>query len=136
MFLLEEFNPRVKIANCYFLIISGLQCIPAITNTGGYPTVLIPLSIVLLISGIFKAAEDFARHKADNQVPHIAFIRLFSLTCNICRQIVLKLKFLIGKLKYLKPHTGLKSKLGIMCVLLRERQYLLIFLSSKWLLQW
>eukprot|EP01035_Chromulina_nebulosa_P022026 gene22026-28511_t len=67
MFLLEEFNPKVKIANCYFLVISGLQCIRAISNTGGYPTVLIPLSVVLLISGIFKAAEDIARHKADNQ---------------------------------------------------------------------
>lgn len=71
MFLLEEFNPKVKIANCYFLIISGLQCIRVISNTGGYPTVLIPLSIVLLISGIFKAAEDIARHKADKQVPPI-----------------------------------------------------------------
>ncbi len=86
MFLLEEFNPKVKIANCYFLIISGLQCIPAITNTGGYPTVLIPLTMVLLISGIFKAAEDVARHKADNQVQHILcylFRSLFSLI-SIC----------------------------------------------------
>ncbi len=71
-FLMEEFNPYVKIANCYFLLISGLQCITAISNTNGYPTVMIPLSAVLIISGVFKALEDIARHKADtfaNQSP-------------------------------------------------------------------
>jgi magnesium-transporting ATPase (P-type) len=66
-FLLEEFNPRTKVANCYFLLISGMQCIPAISNTGGYPTVLIPLTFVLLIAGLFKAIEDIARHKADTK---------------------------------------------------------------------
>jgi phospholipid-transporting ATPase len=65
-FLMEEFNPYVKIANCYFLVVSGLQCITAISNTNGYPTVLIPLTTVLMISGVFKALEDIARHKADN----------------------------------------------------------------------
>lgn len=67
-FLLEEFDPRTKIANCYFLLIAGLQCIAAISNTSGYPTVLIPLSVVLTISGVFKASEDIARHKADKLV--------------------------------------------------------------------
>lgn len=66
-FLLEEFNPRQKIANCYFLVVSAMQCIPAITNTGGYPTVLIPLTVVLVIAGVFKALEDAARHKADRK---------------------------------------------------------------------
>ena len=92
MFLLEEFNPKVKIANCYFLVISGLQCIRAISNTGGYPTVLIPLSVVLLISGIFKAAEDIARHKADNQVSRITVSqRLLPIFINM-------LLFFAGKL--------------------------------------
>ena len=36
-FLMEEFNPKTKIANCYFLLISGLQCIGPISNTGGIP---------------------------------------------------------------------------------------------------
>lgn len=61
LFLLEEFNPITKIANCYFLVIAGMQCIPQITNTSGYPTVLIPLFLVLLISGIFKSIEDIER---------------------------------------------------------------------------
>lgn len=63
--LLEEFNPRTKIANCYFLLISGLQCVPQISNTRGYPTTLLPLIIVLIIAGALKAMEDRQRHIAD-----------------------------------------------------------------------
>jgi magnesium-transporting ATPase (P-type) len=66
-FFLEEFNPNTKIANCYFLLISGMQILPPITNTDGYPTVLLPLSMVLIISGVFKALEDISRHKADTK---------------------------------------------------------------------
>jgi magnesium-transporting ATPase (P-type) len=66
-FLLEEFNPRTKIANCYFLTIAGMQCIGPISNTNGYPTVLIPLTMVLTIAGVFKCIEDLARHKADKK---------------------------------------------------------------------
>ena len=44
-FLLEEFDPNTKMANCYFLLISAMQTIPAITNAGGIPTVLLPLSM-------------------------------------------------------------------------------------------
>ena len=40
-FLFEEFNPFSKLANCYFLIISCLQCVPVISITGGYPTTLV-----------------------------------------------------------------------------------------------
>lgn len=64
-FLFEEFNPNTKIANCYFLVIAALQCVRVISNTGGYPTVLIPLTGVLVIAGILKVLEDIQRHKAD-----------------------------------------------------------------------
>jgi phospholipid-transporting ATPase len=64
-FLLEEFNPRTKFANCYFFVIACLQIVPQITNTNQYPTVLIPLFGILLISGVLKALEDRERHKAD-----------------------------------------------------------------------
>ena len=66
-FLLEEFNPMTKIANCYFLMISGFQCIPAITNTAGLPTTLIPLSFVVTVDGIFQVLEDLSRHRADQE---------------------------------------------------------------------
>lgn len=64
-FLIEEFNPKTKIANCYFLLISGLQCIPRITNTGGVPTTLLPLLGVLMVDAIFLILEDRSRHRAD-----------------------------------------------------------------------
>jgi magnesium-transporting ATPase (P-type) len=66
-FLLEEFDPRTKIANCYFLMISALQCIPQISNTSGYPTTMIPLLGVVFIDGILQVYEDLSRHKADKE---------------------------------------------------------------------
>ena len=42
-----------------------MQCIPIISNTNGYPTVLLPLLIVVLIDAIFQIIEDVSRHKAD-----------------------------------------------------------------------
>ena len=67
LFLLEEFNPRAKIANCYFLVIACLQSVRPISNTDGYPTFLIPLTAVLLISALFKGLEDRNRHIADRK---------------------------------------------------------------------
>ena len=64
-FTFEEFNPNTKFANCYFLFIAALQCIPQISNTNGYPTVLVPLIIVVCVDAIFSILEDVRRHKAD-----------------------------------------------------------------------
>jgi hypothetical protein len=64
-FLLEEFNPKTKVANCYFLCISGLQCIGPISNTHGLPTTMIPLLCVVFVDGLFQVFEDITRHKAD-----------------------------------------------------------------------
>ena len=65
LFLWQSFNPQKKLANVYFLILSILQCIPAITNTGGYPTLLVPLFTVIFFDGVFAILEDLRRHKAD-----------------------------------------------------------------------
>jgi phospholipid-transporting ATPase len=64
-FLFDEFNPKHKVANCYFLMISALQVVPAISNTGGLPTTLIPLLFVVIVDGIFQVFEDIGRHRAD-----------------------------------------------------------------------
>ena len=64
-FLLEEFNPKTKIANCYFLLVSCLQTVPQISNTDGIPTTLLPLFCVVMVDAIFAIAEDYGRHKAD-----------------------------------------------------------------------
>lgn len=66
-FLLEEFDPTSKIANCYFLLISALQCVPAVSNTNGYPTTLIPLTVVVIVDGIFQILDDTKRHEADKE---------------------------------------------------------------------
>ena len=52
-------------ANCYFLLIALLQCFKPISNTGGYPTTLIPLTVVVVVDGIFQVFEDISRNKAD-----------------------------------------------------------------------
>lgn len=93
-FLMEEFNPRTKIANCYFLMISAMQCIPAISNTGGIPTTLLPLMFVVLVDAIFQIIEDMARHKADreaNASPAIHYdrtLQTFSEVCCFCYRLL------------------------------------------------
>jgi magnesium-transporting ATPase (P-type) len=66
-FLIEEFNPKYKVANCYFLMIAILQIIPQISNTNGIPTTLLPLLFIILIDSVFQILEDIVRHKADNK---------------------------------------------------------------------
>ena len=66
-FLMEEFDPTTKVANCYFLMISALQCVGPISNTGGIPTTLIPLLFIILVDATFQLLEDSSRHKADKK---------------------------------------------------------------------
>lgn len=64
-FLMEEFNPKQKMANVYFLIVACLQTVPQITNTFGIPTTLMPLTFVVVVDAVFAILEDMARHRAD-----------------------------------------------------------------------
>lgn len=64
-FMFEEFNPKQKMANVYFLAVAALQLVPMISNTGGVPTTLLPLTFVVVVDAIFAIIEDIARHKAD-----------------------------------------------------------------------
>ena len=66
-FLMEEFNPKTKIANCYFIIVACLQMVRPISNTDGWPTTLIPLVFVVVVDGIVQLIEDIARHRADTE---------------------------------------------------------------------
>lgn len=54
---MEEFHPRRKMANVYFLVLASLQTIQEISNTFGIPTILVPLSIVVLIDAVFAILE-------------------------------------------------------------------------------
>ena len=66
-FLAQEFHPRKKMANVYFFLVACMQMIPVITNTAGIPTVLLPLSFVVVVDAVFAALEDYARHQADDR---------------------------------------------------------------------
>ena len=62
--LIEQFS---KMANVYFLIILGMQCIKKISITGGKPSMALPLSVVILVSMLKDFLEDSKRHKSDKK---------------------------------------------------------------------
>ncbi|TMW58309.1 hypothetical protein Poli38472_011897 [Pythium oligandrum] len=77
-FTIYNFIPKLlfyefsKVANAYFLIISIMQTIKPISNTGGFPASLPALTIIVLIDMFFACLEDYKRHKADhiaNELP-------------------------------------------------------------------
>ena len=47
--LLLQFS---KLPNVYFLIIGIMQMVPSITNSGGFPVIFIPLTMVVIVSAI------------------------------------------------------------------------------------
>eukprot|EP00820_Chromera_velia_P026114 Cvel_10153.t1-p1 / transcript=Cvel_10153.t1 / gene=Cvel_10153 / organism=Chromera_velia_CCMP2878 / gene_product=Phospholipid-transporting ATPase DNF2, putative / transcript_product=Phospholipid-transporting ATPase DNF2, putative / location=Cvel_scaffold605:62087-77229(+) / protein_length=2225 / sequence_SO=supercontig / SO=protein_coding / is_pseudo=false len=62
--LFEQFwNP----ANCYFLVMAGLQILPQTTDSDGVPTILGPLGFVIGLTMIKDFVEDLKRHKSDVQ---------------------------------------------------------------------
>lgn len=63
LFLVESFR---KLANAYFLLVSVLQMVPNITNTGGLPSNLPVLIFILAVDAVLAIIEDRRRHTADN----------------------------------------------------------------------
>ena len=59
--LFEQFR---RLANVFFLAVAVLQQIPGVSPTGRYTTVL-PLGLVLLVTAVKAAIEDWRRHRAD-----------------------------------------------------------------------
>jgi phospholipid-transporting ATPase len=57
--LLNQFK---KLANVYFLVISFMQTIKSISISDGKSVMAIPLTIVIGISMIKDAYEDYKRH--------------------------------------------------------------------------
>eukprot|EP01132_Coremiostelium_polycephalum_P005005 gene5005-6233_t len=64
---LNLFEQFCRLANFYFLIISALQLIPGVSPTGRFTT-LGPLCVVLAITALKEAYEDFKRHRQDDRV--------------------------------------------------------------------
>ena len=53
-------------ANVYFLCITFMQCIPSISISDGKPAMAVPLTIIVLVSMMKDAYEDWKRHVADS----------------------------------------------------------------------
>ncbi|XP_056143015.1 phospholipid-transporting ATPase ID [Lampris incognitus] len=62
--LFEQFQ---EVANTYFLFLLILQLIPQISSLSWFTTI-VPLALVLTITAVKDATDDYFRHKSDNQV--------------------------------------------------------------------
>uniref|UniRef100_A0A671X279 Phospholipid-transporting ATPase n=1 Tax=Sparus aurata TaxID=8175 RepID=A0A671X279_SPAAU len=72
--LFEQFQ---EVANTYFLFLLILQLIPQISSLSWFTTI-VPLALVLSITAVKDATDDYFRHKSDNQVNnrHLLIITL------------------------------------------------------------
>ncbi|KAF4709555.1 hypothetical protein FOZ62_026086, partial [Perkinsus olseni] len=52
-------------SNVYFLCMAMLQLVPAISDSNGKPTMLTPLALVLGVTALKDAIEDYRRHRSD-----------------------------------------------------------------------
>ena len=64
MNIYEQFS---RLANVYFLVIGLLSMIKAISNTGGRPVVLFPLSIIMGVNILKNIYEDLKRRSSDKK---------------------------------------------------------------------
>uniref|UniRef100_A0A8C1TZ05 Phospholipid-transporting ATPase n=1 Tax=Cyprinus carpio TaxID=7962 RepID=A0A8C1TZ05_CYPCA len=62
--LFEQFQ---RFANAYFLVLLILQLIPEISSLSWFTTI-VPLVLVLAITAVKDATDDYFRHKSDQQV--------------------------------------------------------------------
>lgn len=60
--MLSQFT---KLANAYFLMMALLEMVPAISDSGGIPVLMMPLLFVVFVSMIKDAFEDYQRFKSD-----------------------------------------------------------------------
>ncbi|KAM6961212.1 phospholipid-transporting ATPase ID [Aplochiton taeniatus] len=62
--LFEQFQ---RVANAYFLVLLILQLIPEISSLSWFTTI-VPLVLVLVITGVKDATDDYFRYSSDQQV--------------------------------------------------------------------
>ncbi|XP_054421418.1 probable phospholipid-transporting ATPase IM [Pteronotus mesoamericanus] len=62
--LFEQFQ---RVANAYFLFLLILQLIPEISSLSWFTTI-VPLVLVITMTAVKDATDDYFRHKSDNQV--------------------------------------------------------------------
>lgn len=62
--LCEQFS---KVGNIYFLFLAILQMIPSISQSGGTPTIIMPLIFVVVVNGVKDFVEDYKRKQSDSR---------------------------------------------------------------------
>ena len=55
-----------KMANCYFLILTVMQCWKVVSDSDGVPIIGVPLTLVVGLSMIKDIYEDYIRKSSDN----------------------------------------------------------------------
>jgi hypothetical protein len=56
-----------QVANFYFLVLCVAELYPPITDSPGYPALILPLGFVVSLSMLKDLYEDVKRHKSDNR---------------------------------------------------------------------
>jgi magnesium-transporting ATPase (P-type) len=67
LFLLEQFDPRRKFANFYFLVICVLQSLDAVSITNSYPVALNALAFVIFVQLVVTLKETISRCANDRR---------------------------------------------------------------------
>ena len=66
-FFVNFFQQVTKPSNMYFIAITCLQMIDLISISEGVPVMLLPMVIIVFVSMVKDAYEDYQRHKKDNE---------------------------------------------------------------------
>ncbi|PHJ15167.1 proton atpase, partial [Cystoisospora suis] len=61
------FYQLTRFSNFYFLCVAMLQLVPPISDSGGVPTYLIPISIIVGLAIVKEFFEDYSRHRSDEE---------------------------------------------------------------------
>lgn len=67
LYLWDVFNPKHKLANVFFLIVSILQCIPSISLTNGLPSSLPSLLTIIGAEAVHMGIVEAKRRKSDRE---------------------------------------------------------------------
>lgn len=67
LYLWDVFNPKTKLANVFFLIVSILQCIPSVSLTNGLPTSLPSLITIIGAEAVHISILESKRRKSDGE---------------------------------------------------------------------
>uniref|UniRef100_A0A4W6FWD3 Phospholipid-transporting ATPase n=1 Tax=Lates calcarifer TaxID=8187 RepID=A0A4W6FWD3_LATCA len=96
--LFEQFQ---EVANTYFLFLLILQLIPQISSLSWFTTI-VPLALVLSITAVKDATDDYFRHKSDNQVNNRQSQVLIRVDANLSYHIYFQADLLL--LSSSEPH--------------------------------